>query len=211
MRQKGKLWKRYIQSKDPKVLSSYKQIRNIVRNKTRQTDRFNQNRIAKACKDNPKHFWKYVKAKTKSREPIGDLRYINDNGEVMVAATDDSKAIVLGDFFSSVFCTENDSVFHVLSINKNCDVASEAPSFDMDDIINRLKKIKINKSTGPDMIHLRILYETADQIAYPLKMLFESSFRNKCLPSEWKYANITPLHKKRFTIGPRELQTSESY
>ena len=56
MRQKGKLWKRYIQSKDPKVLSSYKQIRNIVRNKTRQTDRLNQNEIAKACKDNPKHF-----------------------------------------------------------------------------------------------------------------------------------------------------------
>jgi len=41
----------------------------------------------------------------------------------MVAATDYSKAGVLCDFFSSVFCTENDSVFHVLS-NKNCDVAS---------------------------------------------------------------------------------------
>jgi len=39
---KGKFWKRYIQSKDPAVLSSYKKIRNIVRNKTRQTDRFNQ-------------------------------------------------------------------------------------------------------------------------------------------------------------------------
>ena len=47
-----------------------------------------------------------------------------------------------------IFCTENDSVFPVLS-DKNCDVASEAPSFDMDDIINRLKKININKSPGP--------------------------------------------------------------
>ena len=55
IRQKGKLWKRYIQSKDPKVLPSYKKIRNIVRDKTRQTHRFNQNEIAKACKDNPKH------------------------------------------------------------------------------------------------------------------------------------------------------------
>jgi len=82
-----------------------------------------------------------------------------------------------------IFCTENDSVFPVLS-DKNCDVASEAPSFDMDDIINRLKTININKSPGPDMIHPRILYETANQIEYPLKMLFESSFRNKCLPSE---------------------------
>jgi len=52
------------------------------------------------------------------------------------------------------------------------------------------------------MIHPRILYETADQIAYPLKMLFESSFRNKCLPSEWKYANITPLYKKGSRSDP---------
>jgi len=72
----------------------------------------------------------------------------------------------------------------------------------MDDIINRLKKIKINKSPGPDTIHPRILYETADQIAYPLKMLFESSFRNKCLPSEWKYTNITPLYKKDSRSDP---------
>jgi len=94
---------------------------------------------------------------------------------VLVAATDDSKAGVLCDFFSSVFCTENDSLFHVLS-NKNCDVASEAPSFNMNDIINRLKKIKINKSLGPDMIHPRILYETADQIAYPLKCCLKALF-----------------------------------
>ena len=53
----------YIQNKDPKVLSKYKKIRYIVRNETRQTDRFNQNEIAKACKDNHKSFWKYVKAK----------------------------------------------------------------------------------------------------------------------------------------------------
>jgi len=72
----------------------------------------------------------------------------------------------------------------------------------MDDIINRLKKLNINKSPEPDMIHPRILYETADQIAYP---------RNKCLPSELKYTNITPLYKKGFMIGPRKLQTSESY
>jgi len=69
-------------------------------------------------------------------------------------------------FFSSVFCTENDTAFPVLS-NKKCDFASEPPNFDPDDIINRLKKLNVNKSPGPDLIHPRILYETAYQIAYP--------------------------------------------
>ena len=80
IRQKCKLCKRYIQGKVHNVLSSYKKNRNIVKNKTRLTDRFNHNEIANACKDNPKHFEKYVKAKTKSREPIGDLKYISDDG-----------------------------------------------------------------------------------------------------------------------------------
>jgi len=62
------MWKRYIQSKDHNILSSYKKIRNIVKNKTRLTDRFNQNEIANACKNNPKHFGKYFKAKTKSMQ-----------------------------------------------------------------------------------------------------------------------------------------------
>jgi len=54
-------------------MASYKKIRNSVRNKTRQADRLIQNEIARACKDYPKHFRKYVKSKTNSEEPIGDL------------------------------------------------------------------------------------------------------------------------------------------
>jgi len=37
-------------------------------------------------------------------------------------------------------------------------------------------------------------------------MLFESYFRNKCLPSEWKYANITPLYKKGSRSDPENYR-----
>ena len=47
------------------------------------------------------------------------------------------------------------------------------------------------------MIHPRILYEIAQQIAYPLKLIFETSFCEKKLPVEWNYANITPIYKKK--------------
>jgi len=60
----------------PKGTVFLQKIRNTVRNKIREADRFIQNEIAKACKDNPKHFWKYVKAKTKSKEPIGVLAVV---------------------------------------------------------------------------------------------------------------------------------------
>ena len=45
------------------------------------------------------------------------------------------------------------------------------------------------------MIHPRILYEIAQQIAYPLNLIFEISFCDKTLPVEWKYVNITPIYK----------------
>ena len=187
IKQKSKLWKHYIQSRDPKILFLIKKIRNTVRNKTSQADRFIQNEIGKTCKNNPEHFWKYVKATTKSnkkalretqtlrarwlyskvrtpparplsqthrqdrlqntaplasaqcKEPIGGLKIHTESGDKAIAEKDDRKAEVLCDFFSSVFCTENDTVFPVLS-NKECDVASEPPNFDLDDIINRLNK-----------------------------------------------------------------------
>ena len=119
----------------------------------------------------------------------------------MIAGKNDLKSEVLCDFFSSVFCIDNHTVFPVLS-NKKCDFASEPPNFDLDDITNRLKKLNVNKSPGSDLIHPRILYETAYQIAYPLKLIFESSFSKKCLPSEWKYANITPIYKKGSRSDP---------
>jgi len=103
IKQKSKLWKRYIQSRDPKILLSYKKNRNTVRNKTRQADRFIQNEIAKTCKNNPKHFWKYVKAKTKSKEPIGDLKYTTESDDKVIAGKDDRKAEFLSDFFQVYF------------------------------------------------------------------------------------------------------------
>jgi len=63
-------WKRYIRNKDP---TQYKKVRNKVSNKIRLADRRHQNKIVKACKGNPKRFWKYVKSKTRDKEPIGDL------------------------------------------------------------------------------------------------------------------------------------------
>ena len=69
---------------------------------------------AVACKQNSKHFWKYVKSKTTSKEPISDLKYADSHGNVHVASTDDSKAEALCNFFSSVFINADDNPFKYL-------------------------------------------------------------------------------------------------
>ena len=70
-----------------------------------------------ACKQNSKHFWKYVKSKTTNKEPISDLKYADSRGNVHVASTDDSKAEALCNFFSSVFNNEDDNPFKYLEKN----------------------------------------------------------------------------------------------
>jgi len=40
--------------------------------------------------------------------------------------------------------------------------------FTVVDIIDRLAKLKLNKSPGLDFLHPRVLYETRKVVAYPL-------------------------------------------
>jgi len=47
--------------------------------------------------------------------------------------------------------------------NKNCTYSSECPEFEIYDIKTRLQKLNVTKSSGPDGIHPRILYETANK------------------------------------------------
>ena len=63
-------------------------------------------------------------------------------------------------------------------------------------VIKKLKKIKINKSPGPDTIHPRVIHEIAESVAVPLTYIFKTSLATRTLPNEWKHANITAIFKK---------------
>ena len=66
-------------------------------------------------------------------------------------------------------------------------------SFVSDDIVARLKHLKVNKSEGPDGIHPRVLKENAEVLAYPLKVLFQKSYELSVLPLDWRSGNITSI------------------
>ena len=66
----------------------------------------------------------------------------------------------------------------------------------MEMVLATLKQLDINKATGSDEIPVRLLKETADQIAPSLTMLFNKSLRLGIFPEDWKLANIVPIFKK---------------
>ena len=63
-------------------------------------------------------------------------------------------------------------------------------------VLKKLKKLKVNKSPGPDKIHPRVLHEIAEAISLPVAVIFNTSLKTNKLPKEWKKANVTAIYKK---------------
>jgi len=68
--------------------------------------------------------------------------------------------------------------------------------FDEYEIVQALHKFNVYKSPGPDGLHPKVLYETKNVIASPLKIIFEASICTNQLPTDWTAANISVIHKK---------------
>ena len=63
-------------------------------------------------------------------------------------------------------------------------------------VLTSIKQLDINKATGSHGIQVRLLKETADQIAPSLTMLFNKSLQLGIFPEDWKLNHIVPIFKK---------------
>ena len=197
MKKKNHLW-----SKVRKNLATeeenlqYKRLRNKVKSLTRKSKKAFEKKIAKNLKNNPKAFWSYTQSKTKSRSSIPDLIKPGTEKDPVYAKTDPEKAELLLDYFSSVFTTEPDSDSMPPFEEREYEKAIEDIDITRDMVLDKLKKLKVNKSPGPDKIHPRVLNGTASSLSLPLSIIFNTSLKTKTLPDEWSHANISAVFKK---------------
>ena len=54
-----------------------------------------------------------------------------------------------------------------------------------------------NKSHGFDNIFIRMLQLCDDSIILPLSIIFQNVIDSGIYTSDWKYVNVTPIHKKK--------------
>ena len=66
----------------------------------------------------------------------------------------------------------------------------------LEEVYLALQNLDPSKAHGPDGFPSRVLKECAFQLAPSLHYLFTKSLRLSQIPTEWKLANIIPLHKK---------------
>lgn len=94
---------------------------------------------------------------------------------------------------------------------KNNDWENGEPPAVEDQVWKHLRNPKVNKSTGPDEMHLRILRELAEEDSKPLSIIFEKMCQSCEIPTERKRENISLLSKggKKKTWGTTGQAVSE--
>ncbi len=197
VRKKKESFDRYKDSLDGQEYVAYARARNQAKWACRKAVRDFEKILAKEVKHNVKAFYNYANSKLKTRSQVGDL--VMENGKR--TSSDKEKAETLNSFYASVFTQEN---------------KDNLPDFEdrihenfLDSIIvsdkmikDKLLKLKVNKSPGPDGIHPRIIKELTDQLIKPLKILFTRSLQEGVLPNSWKLSNVSPIYKGGVKSNP---------
>ena len=107
---------------------------------------------------------------------------------------------IMGKYFSSVHTPISSDAL------PNMDEAYEREINNMvilrQEVQTRLEKLKVNKACGPDDIHPYVLQKAASAVSVPLTQIFKLSLNTGECPSDWRTANVTPIHKKGDRTDP---------
>ena len=112
----------------------------------------------------------------------------------IVITTDNDMANTMNNYFSSVFTIEQ--LNNVPQLSQYEGNILDTFNFNTEEVQAQLQHLNIYKSTGPDMLHPRILRALEDKLARPLTLIFNNSVGTGILPEDCKSANVTAIHKK---------------
>ena len=195
LKRKNRIWskmRKNLATEEEKL--EFKKLRNQIRRLTRKMAKAVQKSVADQAKTNPKLFWKYAQSKLKTRSGIPDL--LIDKKKQQYTKNDKDKADTFSKQFSSVFTVEPDGDTMPDFDEQEYEQVLSSIEITTDMVEEKLKKLKVNKSPGPDRVHPRVLQEVASSITGMVTIIFSTSLKTKTLPSEWKHANVSAIYKK---------------
>ncbi|CAJ0934144.1 unnamed protein product [Ranitomeya imitator] len=156
------------------ALKNYREKNTLSKKLIKAAKKETEKHIAKESKTNPKLFFNYINSKRIKTENVGPLK----NSEERMVVDDEEKANILNTFFSTVFTVENEMLGEIPRNNEN--PILRVTNLTQEEVRNRLNKIKIDKSPGPDGLHPRVLRELT----------------TGSVPQDWRIANVVPIFKK---------------
>lgn len=160
--------------------------------------------LALIRKNNLGSFFNFVNSKTNSRANSSVTAAGLKTSTGSVITDPNEKAEIFNRFFSSVFTHDNGICPDV--VNRAGDDSLDTVLFTPDIVRTVLQRLKPSTSAGSDGIPNLFLKKCANCLAVPLCHIYSISFLDGCLPSAWKYALVTPVHKKGPTSDPNNFR-----
>lgn len=143
----------------------------------------------------PKHFWSFIKSRTKSNSIPNNITY---NGTT--ATTGGAICNLFSSYFFSTFLSPSTpgNVSSDLSAQASPQALTDISSISINEseVAKILVRLDPSKSAGSDHIHSIFLIKCAESLAVPITIIFKRSIRECIFPQVWKSAFITPTHKK---------------
>ena len=141
---------------------------------------------------NNKDWWKLFKNALphSSKSAIPHLKV---NNSILADSTEKAEA------FNAFFASQSNfdtSASVPPNVSANPDYELSTVLINRNIVLRVLKSLNVSKATGPDGISPLVLRECASQLAFPLSRLYKLSLTSGNFPSLWKFANVTPVHKK---------------
>ena len=129
-----------------------------------------------------KRFWAYIKSR--QTENIGISALKDKMGKVITESK--AKASMLNDQFTSVFAARSSNPWcNTEKVEFPCIASFNITS---DGIQKLLQNLKTHKALGPDELSPQLLKSVAAEVAPILKLIFDSSLKQGCVPDDWKHA-----------------------
>ena len=189
IREKWSTFKKYRKTRSLSDHSAYILARNNV--KTIIKDEKNKYDKMIVEDKNPKRLQAYCRRKFKSEKGIGNLK--KADGEE--TASDTEAAEVMNAYFQSVFTRDDGNAILEHSPYPHAG-RFEDFTFTPDDVEEVLDKITISKAAGPDGLDAILFKRCAEQLKYPLYLIFRKSLDTGIVPKLWRESEIAPIHKK---------------
>ena len=195
MRKRDRLFKKARRICTTVAWETYRHFRNQVAKTVHKAHSDYINTIIGASlTENPKRFWSYIKSCRTESVGIPSLCW-----KSKLCATPMDKAESLNEFFQSVFTREDD---HIPQKGPSPFPTIEKLQIHISGVEKQLLNLNPSKASGPDETPPRLLKIIAHEIAPALTFLFQQSYNIGVVPSQWKQALVTSIHKSGDKSNP---------
>ena len=199
-------------SGNPNILARYKIFRNKVNNLKRHAKEQFYNNLELSIYDfhsnDKKQFWKVIRHFVKgdcTSSSIPSLNCFPVTGQNEFCVPSEDKAELLNKYFTSISAVNDENValpaFEYKCQNRLSNITCTAHEF-----ATLIELLNPNKATGPDGINNKMLKAVAKEVAVPLSILFNRSFREGKFANIYKYSNVIPLPQKGDNSDPSNFR-----